>query len=95
MHRDDPPFVLLEIFTLVEPLFLQRSLYFNPSLSAVFMGIAAGFGEETMFRILSLAIVILPVFAHGLHDFISFTTDPSLSGEGILTQQPLQIQPMP
>ena len=142
------PFVILEIFTLIEPLFLQRSFYFIPSLSAVTMGLAAGFGEETMFRILSLAIVmryvkkekrftviiilavifgishagnvtqgadlfmtvvqvfyslfmaflltcmylktgsvIFPVFAHGLHDFISFTTDPSLSEEGIITQQ--------
>ena len=142
------PLGLLEIFTLIEPLFLQRSFYFNPSLSAVFMGLAAGFGEETMFRVLSLAIVmryvkkekrfaviiilavifgishagnvtqgadlvmtvvqvlhstfmaflftglylgtgsaIFPIFAHGLHDFISFTTDPSLSAEGIITQQ--------
>ena len=142
------PLGLLEIFTLIEPLFLQRPFYFNPSLRAVIMGLAAGFGEETMFRILSLAIVmryvkkekrfaviiilavifglahagnvtqganlamtaeqvlssifmaflltylylgtgsvILPIFAHGLHDFISFTTDPSLSAEGIITQQ--------
>lgn len=142
------PFVILEIFSMFEPLFLQSPFYFNPSLSAVTMGLAAGFGEEIMFRIFSLAIVmryvkkekrfaviiilavifgishagnvvqgaditmtvvqvihstfmaflltclylktgsaIFPVFAHGLHDFISFTTDPSLSGEGILTQQ--------
>ena len=142
------PLVLLEIFTLIEPLILQRPFYFNPSLSAVFMALAAGFGEETMFRILSLAIVmkyvkkekrfaviiilavifglshagnvtqgadlvmtvaqvihstfmafvftglylgtgsvIFPIFAHGLHDFISFTTDPSVSGDGIIVQQ--------
>ena len=142
------PLAVLEIFSLIEPLFLQSSFYFNPSLSAIIMGLAAGFGEETMFRIFSLAIVmryvkkekrfsvtiilavifgifhagnvtqgadlimtivqvihstfmaflltclylktgsvIFPVFAHGLHDFISFTTDPSLSGEGIITQQ--------
>ena len=142
------PFVLLEIFTLIEPLILQRPFYFNPSLNAVFMALAAGFGEETMFRILSLAIVmkyvkkekrfaviiilavifglshagnvtqgadlvmtvaqvihstfmafvftglylgtgsvIFPIFAHGLHDFISFTTDPSVSGDGIIVQQ--------
>ena len=142
------PFGLLEIFILIEPLFLQRPFYFNPSVSAVFMGLSAGFGEETMFRILSLPIVmryvkkekrfavmiilavifglshagnvtqgadilmtvvqvihstfmgflftalyletgsaIFPIFAHGLHDFISFTTDPSLSAEGIITQQ--------
>ena len=142
------PFCVLVIFTLIEPVFLQRPFYFNPSLSAVFMGIAAGFGEETMFRILSLAIVmryvkkekrfaviiflslifgiahagnvtmgadlvmtvvqvihsvflaflfsglylgtgsaIFPIFAHGLYDFISFTTDPSLSGNGIIIQQ--------
>ena len=139
---------LLEIFTLIESLFLKRPFYFNPSLSAVFMGLAAGFGEETMFRILSLAIVmryvkkekrfavmiilavifglfhagnviqgadlvmtvaqvfhstfmaflftalylgtgsaVFPVIAHGLHDFISFTTDQSLSADGIITQQ--------
>ncbi len=142
------PFGLLVIFTLIEPVFLRRPFYFNPSLSAVFMGLAAGFGEETMFRILSLAIVmrcvkkekrfaaiiilallfgvshagnvtqgadltmtvaqvihstflaflmtglylgtgsvIFPIFAHALHDFISFTTDPSLSGGGILVEQ--------
>jgi membrane protease YdiL (CAAX protease family) len=112
------------------------------------MGITAGFGEETMCRILSLAIVmryvkkekrlaliivlavifglshagnvtqgadlvmsvvqvihstflaflftalylgtgsvIFPIFAHGLHDFISFTTDPSLSADGIIVHQ--------
>ena len=142
------PLGVLIIFTLIEPLFLQRPFYFNPSLNAVIMGIAAGFGEETMFRILPLAIVmryvkkekrfaviivlalifglshagnltqgadlsmtvvqvihstfmaflftglylgtgsvIFPVFAHGLHDFICFTTDPSLSGDGIIIQQ--------
>ncbi len=142
------PWGILVVFTLIEPLVLQRPFYFNPSLNAVIMGLAAGFGEETMFRILSLAIVmryvkkekrfavmiilavifglahagnvtqgadpfmtaaqvihstfmaflftglylgtgsvIFPVFAHGLHDFICFTTDPSISGEGIITQQ--------
>ena len=142
------PWGILVVFTLIEPLFLQRPFYFNPSLSAVVMGLAAGFGEETMFRILSLAIVmryvkkekryavmiilavifglchagnvtqgadpvmtaaqvihsvflaflftglylgtgsaVFPVFAHGLHDFICFTTDPSLSADGIITQQ--------
>ncbi len=142
------PLGLLVIFTLIEPVFLQRPFYFDPSLSAVIMGLAAGFGEETMFRILSLAIVmryvkkekrfavivflavifgfshvgnvtqgadlamtvvqvilsifmaflftvlylrtgsaIFPVFAHGLYDFICFTTDPSLSADGIITQQ--------
>ena len=142
------PWGILVIFTLLEPVFLRRPFYFNPSLSAVFMGLAAGFGEETMFRILSLAIVmrcvkkekrfaaiiilalifgvshagnvtqgadltmtvaqvihstfmaflmtglylgtgsvIFPIFAHALHDFISFTTDPSLSGGGILVEQ--------
>ena len=142
------PWVLLVIFTLIEPLILQRPFYFNPSLRAVFMGLAAGFGEETIFRILSLAIVmkyvkkekrfaviiilavifglvhagnviqgadlvmavaqvihsifiaflltglylgtgsvIFPIFAHAIHDFISFTTDPSVSEAGILTQQ--------
>ncbi|MCR5002143.1 MAG: CPBP family intramembrane metalloprotease [Lachnospiraceae bacterium] len=30
---------------------------------------------------------VFPVLAHGLYDFICFTTDPSLSGNGILTQQ--------
>ena len=142
------PLGLLVIFTLIEPVFLQRPFYFNPSFSALIMGLAAGFGEETIFRILSLAIVmryikkekrftviiilavifglahagnvtqgadlvmtvaqvihstfmaflftglylgtgsvIFPVFAHGLHDFICFTTDPSLSGDGIIIQQ--------
>ncbi len=142
------PLGILVIFTLIEPLVLQRPFYFDPSLSKAFMGIAAGFGEETMFRILPLAIVmryvkkekrlaliivlavifglshagnvtqgadlvmtvvqvlhstfmaflftglylgtgsaIFPIFAHGLHDFISFTTDPSLSAEGIITQK--------
>ena len=142
------PLGLLEIFTLIEPLLLQRPFYFNPSISAVIMGLAAGFGEETLFRILSLAIVmkyvkkerrfaliiilamifglahagnvtqgadlvmtivqvihstfmaflftalylgtgsaIFPVFAHALHDFISFTTDPSLSEDGIIIQR--------
>ena len=142
------PLGILVVFTLIEPVILQRPFYFNPSLSALFMGLAAGFGEETMFRILSLAIVmryvkkekrfaamiilalifglahagnvtqgadlvmtvaqvihsiflaflftglylgtgsvIFPILAHGLHDFISFTTDPSLSGDGIIVQQ--------
>ena len=142
------PLGILVIFTLIEPLVLQRLFYFEPSLSKAFMGIAAGFGEETMFRILPLAIVmryvkkekrlaliivlavifglshagnvtqgadlvmsvvqvihstflaflftalylgtgsvIFPIFAHGLHDFISFTTDPSLSADGIIVQQ--------
>ncbi len=142
------PLVLIVILTLIEPLFLQRPFYFNPSLSLLIMGLTAGFGEETMYRILSLAIVmryvkkekrfavmiilavifglshagnvtqgadwvmtaaqvihstflaflftglylgtgsvIFPIFAHGLYDFICFTTDPSLSGNGIITQQ--------
>ncbi len=142
------PWGILVVFTLLEPLFLQRPFYFSPTFSAVLMGLAAGFGEETMFRVLSLAIVmryvkkekrfavmiilavifglahagnvtqgadpfmtvvqvihsiflaflftglylgtgsaVFPIFAHGLHDFICFTTDPSISGEGILTQQ--------
>ncbi len=142
------PLGLLVIFTMIEPVFLQRPFYFHPSLSAVIMSLAAGFGEETMFRILSLAVVmryvkkekrfaviiilavifglshagnvtqgadpvmtvvqvihstflaflftglylgtgsvIFPIFAHGVYDFICFTTDPSLSGNGILTQQ--------
>ncbi len=142
------PFVILIVLTLIEPLFFYHSFYFNPSLTAAIMGISAGFGEETMFRILSLAIVmryirkerrfaaiiilalifglshagnltqgadlamtasqvfhstfmaflltalylgtgsvIFPIFAHGLYDFICFTTDPALSDKGILTQQ--------
>ena len=142
------PFGILVIFTLIEPVFLQRPFYFNPSIRAVIMGLTAGFGEETMFRIMSLAIVmryvkkekrfvaiiilavifglshagnvtqgadltmtalqvihstfmgflltslylgtgsvIFPIFAHGLYDFISFTTDPSLSDSGIIIQQ--------
>lgn len=142
------PFVLLVIFTLLEPIFLQRPFYFNPSLSAVFMGLAAGFGEETMFRIFPQSIVmryvkkekrlatiivlavifglfhagnvtqgadiamtvvqvfhstfmaflftalylvsgsaIFPILAHGLYDFICFTTDPAVSADGIITQQ--------
>ncbi|MBO6298026.1 MAG: CPBP family intramembrane metalloprotease [Lachnospiraceae bacterium] len=141
-------FAILEIFTVLEPLFLQRDFYFQPSFRAVLMGLAAGFGEETIFRIVTLAIVmryiskekrfvpviilavifglahagnvtqgadpvmtvvqvihstfmaflftemylgtgsaLFPVLAHGLHDFICFVTDPSLSEEGILTQQ--------
>lgn len=31
--------------------------------------------------------VIFLIFAHGLHDFISFTTDLSVSGDGIIVQQ--------
>ncbi|MBR4413824.1 MAG: CPBP family intramembrane metalloprotease [Aeriscardovia sp.] len=142
------PLAILLVFTLIEPLFFYHSFYFNPSLKAAIMGITAGFGEETMFRILSLAIVmryvrkerrfvaiiilavifgishagnlaqgadlvmtaaqilhstfqaflltalylgtgsvIFPIFAHGLYDFICFTTDPLVSGDGILTQQ--------
>ncbi|SCY57818.1 CPBP family intramembrane glutamic endopeptidase [Butyrivibrio sp. INlla14] len=142
------PFVVLLVFTVIEPLLFYHSFYFNPSLNAAIMGITAGFGEETMFRLLSLAIVmryvrkerrfsaiiilavifglshagnltqgadlvmtasqifhstflaflltaiylgtgsvIFPIFAHGLYDFICFTTDPLVSGEGILTQQ--------
>ena len=141
------PFGILLVFTLIEPLFFLQSYYFNPSLNALIMGITAGFGEETIFRILSLAIVmryvrkerrfaaiiilavlfglshagnlmqganivmtasqifhstfmaflltalylgtgsvIFPIFAHGLYDYICFTTDPSVSGEGILIQ---------
>ena len=49
---------ILLIFTLIEPLFFQHSFYFSPSLNMIIMGITAGFGEETMFRILSLAIVM-------------------------------------
>ena len=142
------PLGILIVLTLIEPLFFYHSFNFNPSLNAVIMGITAGFGEETMFRILSFAIVmryvrkerrfaaiiilavifglfhagnltqgadivmtasqifhstfmsflltalylgtgsvIFPIFAHGLYDFICFTTDPAVSGDGILTQQ--------
>lgn len=142
------PLGILIVLTLIEPLFFYHSFSFNPSLSAVIMGIAAGFGEETMFRILTFAIVmryvrkerrfaaiiilalifglahagnltqgadlvmtasqifhstfmaflltalylgtgsvIFPIFAHGVYDFICFTTDPAVSGDGILTQQ--------
>ena len=141
-------FAVLEIFTILEPLFLQRAFYFRPSILAVIQGLAAGFGEEVMFRIVSLAIVmryvrkenrfaaviilavvfglshagnatqgadllmtviqvihstflgflltelylgtgsaVFPIFAHALHDFICFVTDPLISEEGILTQQ--------
>ena len=52
------PFVVLVVLTVLEPLFIQRPFYYNPSLGALFMGLAAGFGEETMFRICSLAIVM-------------------------------------
>ncbi len=52
------PLAILLVFTLIEPLFFYHSFYFNPSLKAAIMGITAGFGEETMFRILSLAIVM-------------------------------------
>ena len=31
--------------------------------------------------------MIFPIFAHGLYDFICFTTDPLVSRDGILTQQ--------
>jgi membrane protease YdiL (CAAX protease family) len=142
------PFGIIVVLTLIEPLFFYHSFPFNPSLSAAIMGITAGFGEETMFRLLSLALVmryvrkerrfaaiiilaivfglahagnltqgadpvmtasqifhsafmaflltalylgtgsvIFPIFAHGFYDFICFTTDPAISGEGILTQQ--------
>ncbi|MBR3515529.1 MAG: CPBP family intramembrane metalloprotease [Lachnospiraceae bacterium] len=141
-------FAVLEIFTILEPLFLQREFYFRSSILAVIQGLAAGFGEEVMFRIVSLAIVmryvrkekrftaviilavvfglshagnatqgadllmtviqvihstflgflltelylgtgsaVFPIFAHALHDFICFVTDPLISEEGILTQQ--------
>ena len=142
------PLGILIALTLIEPLIFYHSFSFNPSLSAVIMGITAGFGEETMFRILTFAIVmryvrkerrfaaiiilaivfglshagnltqgadlvmtasqifhstfnaflltalylgtgsvIFPIFAHGFYDFICFTTDPAVSGDGILTQQ--------
>ena len=142
------PFGIIVIFTLLEPLFLRRPFYFNLTPGAVIMGLAAGFGEEPIFRLLPLAVVmryirkekrfaavivlavifglfhagnvtqgadtlmtaaqvihslfmaflftwlylgtgsaVFPVFAHALHDFISFTTDPSVSGSGIITQQ--------
>lgn len=142
------PFVIHEIFILIEPVFLQRPFYFNSSFSALIMSLTAGFAEETMFRIIALAIVmryvkkekrfvliiilavifglshvgnlmagadstmtvtqvihatfmgflltglylgtgsvIFPIFAHCLHDFISFTTDPSLSEDGVIMQQ--------
>lgn len=142
------PFILFLIFALITPLFMGLPFYFNPSIKALTMGISAGFGEETMFRILALAITmryvkkekrlvtvillsvifglthlgnitqgadmfmsvvqvihatftgflfselflmtgsaIFPIFAHGIYDYICFTTDPYLSADGILTQQ--------
>lgn len=142
------PFILLIVYTLFEPLILSWPFYFNPSFAAITMGLSAGFGEESMFRLFSLAIVmryvkkekrilsvilvtlffglmhlgnisqgadmamtvvqvfhslfmglmfsalylktgsvIFPIFAHGFYDYICFITDPSLSSEGIITQQ--------
>ena len=142
------PFILLLLYTLAEPLYLKRPFYFNPTFSALAMGLSAGFGEESMFRLFSIAIVmryvkkekrilsiillavffgfmhmgniqqgadmvmtvvqaffsiflglmfsalylktgsvIFPIFAHAFYDYICFTTDPSLSSEGIIVQQ--------
>jgi len=142
------PFIIYLILTLISPLFFGKSLYFNPTIKAIIMGLSAGFGEEAMFRIFSLTIVmgyvkkekrlaviillavlfglihlgnitqgadmvmsvvqmvdaifmallftelylmtgsvVFPIFAHGFYDYICFTTDPSLSDEGILVEQ--------
>lgn len=142
------PFIVLIIFTLITPLFMGLPFCFNSSFKAITMGLSAGFGEETMFRLLALAIImryvkkekrlatvillsvifglthlgnisqgadmlmsvaqvitstfmgfmfselflmtgsaVFPIFAHGLYDYICFTTDPYLSADGILTQQ--------
>ncbi len=142
------PFILFIVYTLCEPLILKREFYFAPSFKAITMGLSAGFGEELMFRLFTLAIVmkyvkkekrilsvillavffglahmgnlkegadlamtvvqifhstfmgllfsalylktgsaIFPIFAHGFYDYICFVTDPSVSSDGIITQQ--------
>ena len=52
------PFIALLIFTLITPLCMGVPFYFNPSFKAITMGLSAGFGEETMFRLLALALIM-------------------------------------
>lgn len=52
------PFIVLLIFTLITPLCMGLPFYFNPSFKAITMGLSAGFGEETMFRLLALALIM-------------------------------------
>lgn len=52
------PYLIYIIISVLEPLILERPFYFNPTVRAVIMSFAAGFGEETIFRICALAIVM-------------------------------------
>ena len=52
------PFMIFIVYTLFEPLILKRGFYFNPSFKAITMGLSAGFGEESIFRLFSLAIIM-------------------------------------
>ena len=52
------PFFIFVVLSVLSFLIFHGTIAFNPTLKAVFMGLSAGFGEESMFRIFALAIVM-------------------------------------
>ena len=52
------PFFIFVVLSVLSFLIFHGTIDFNPSLKAVLMGLSAGFGEESMFRIFALAIVM-------------------------------------
>ena len=50
------PYLVFVALNVLSYLFFQGKIEFNPSVRAVTMGLAAGFNEETMFRICALSI---------------------------------------
>lgn len=52
------PFFIFIVLSVLSFLIFHGTVVFKPTLKAVFMGLSAGFGEECMFRILALTIVM-------------------------------------
>ena len=52
------PFFIFVVLSVLSFLIFHGTIDFDPSLKAVLMGLSAGFGEESMFRIFALAIVM-------------------------------------
>lgn len=52
------PFFIFTVLSVLSFLIFRGTVGFDPTLKAVLMGLSAGFGEESMFRIFVLAIVM-------------------------------------
>ena len=52
------PYFIFVVLSVISFLIFHGTIDFNPTIKSVLMGLSAGFGEEGMFRIFALAIVM-------------------------------------